>query len=261
MSAIEGKITLITGSAQGIGKATAKEFARQGARLFLCDLNPETLAAAKAELEAMGAEVAALRYDARDPQDVETVFNAVIETYGDIDILVNNTGIPGPTASILETTLEDWNAVMEINLRGTFLFSKLAAPYMIKKQFGKIINLSSMTGKRSLLHRTPYCTSKTGVIGFTRCLAEELGVSNINVNAVCPGVVAGDRLDMLFTRAMERTGQSRETIMAGLMASSMIKRPTPPEKIAKLIVFLADDDLSNDITAQDFNINCGIYSD
>lgn len=259
--AINGKVALITGAADGIGRATATEFAAQGARLFLCDINEEGLASALRELRDLGGEAEGIQYDARKTKDIEKVFDALLAQYGDIDILVNNTGIPGPTAPITDISLEDWDSVMEINLRSGFYFCKLAAPYMMKKREGKIVNLSSMTGKRSLFNRIPYCTSKIGIIGLTRSLAEELGAYNINVNAVCPGVVEGARGRLLVERAMQATGKTYEEVWTDALSTSFLKRPVQPEDIAKLIAFLSDDALSRQITAQDYNINCGIYSD
>lgn len=257
---IKNKIALITGSADGIGKQTALYFAEQGARLFICDINPETLVKTKSEIEALGAEVEAIQYDARNLDDVQKVAGALIDHYGDIDILVNNTGIPGPTKSILELSSEEWDEVMEVNVRSTYYFIKLLAPYMIAKKSGKIVNFSSMTGKRSLNLRAPYCASKIAIIGLTRCVAEELGAYNINVNAVCPGSVSGGRGDMLVAREMARTGKTAEEVLAPILAQSFIKRQVTGRDIAKLVAFLSDDELSSAITGQDININCGLIT-
>lgn len=257
--ALKGKIALITASARGIGKGTAIVFARQGARLFLCDISEEHLVATKAEIEKdYGVEVGAVVYDARKPEDIEKVSKAVIEKYGDIDILVNNAGIAGPSKPVTELTVEDWDETLEINLRSPMLFVKHLAPYMIKKNSGKIVNVSSITGKRTLLYRAPYCASKIGMIGLTRELAEELGVYRINVNAVCPGTVNTDRMKLLHSFQHARTGISWEEYAQKAAQAGFIKEIVESEDVGNLISFLCDDELSFKITGQDFNINCGV---
>jgi len=257
---IKGKVALITGGGDGIGKTVALHFAQLGAKLFVCDINPDSLEKVKVEIEARGAECGTAVYDARKPADCKNAFDALISKYGDIDILINNTGIPGPTKSVTEVTLEEWDEQMEVNLRSTFYFIQLAAPYMMAKRSGKIVNMSSITGKRTLYWRAPYCTSKIGIIGLTRCVAEELGEYNINVNAVCPGLVESPRRELLISREMARTGQTYDEVAAKQLTASFIKRPVQTIDIAKLIAFLCDDELSSAITAQDYNVNCGSTS-
>lgn len=257
--ALKGKIALITASARGIGKGTAEIFARQGARLFLCDISEEHLLQTKAELEkAFGQSVGAVVYDARKPEDIEKVAKAVIDEYGDIDILINNCGIAGPAKPVTELTVEDWDETLEINLRSPMLFVKHLAPYMMRKCFGKIVNVSSITGKRTLLYRAPYCASKIGLIGLTRELAEELGPYRINVNAVCPSAVNTDRMKLLHSYEHARTGVTWEDFMDRNSKAGFIKGIVESEDVGNLILFLCDDALSAKITGQDFNINLGI---
>ena len=257
--ALKDKIVLITASARGIGKGTAIKFARQGARLYLCDISEEHLLKTKAELEnEYGEEVGATVYDARKPEDIEKVSKAVIDKYGDIDILINNAGIAGPGKPVTELTVEDWDETLEINLRSPMLFVKHLAPYMIKKSYGKIINVASITGKRTLLYRAPYCASKIGLIGLTRELAEELGPYKINVNAVCPSAVNTDRMKLLHSYEHARTGISWEDYMRRTSQAGFIKGIVESEDVGDLICFLCDDELSAKITGQDFNINLGI---
>ena len=257
--ALKGKIALITASARGIGKGTAITFARQGARLFLCDISEGHLLQTKAELEDVhGAEVGAVVYDAREPGDIEAVVRAVIDKYGDIDVLVNNAGIAGPAKPVTEISVEEWDETLEINLRSPMLFVKHVAPYMIKKNAGKIVNVSSITGKRTLLYRAPYCASKIGLIGLTRELAEELGPYRINVNAVCPGAVNTDRMRLLHSFQQARTGITWEAYVERASQAGFIKDLVEPEDVGNLICFLCDDELSAKITGQDFNINCGV---
>ena len=254
---VKNKVVLITGSAGGIGKCTALRFAKEGARLVICDVNPETLAETEKEICDLGAEVLAVQYNARDLDSINNVFAKMIERFGTIDVLVNNTGIAGPTKPIVEMSPEEWDETLEVNLRGAFYCIKLAAPYMIEKKEGKIVSLSSMSGKKSLPNRSPYDASKMGIIGLTRCAAEELGVYNINVNAVCPGAVAGPRLDKVFSNLARVQGKTIEEVANRFFEPSFFKRAVPPEDIAEMILFLSDEERCHSITGQDFNVNCG----
>ncbi len=254
---LHGKVVLITGSGSGIGKAVAKRFAEEGARLAICDVNPEFLSATEKELKEQGAEVLAVEYNAQVPADIKKVFGAMIARYGTIDVLVNNTGIAGPTKPIVDMELEEWDQTLEVNLRGAFYCIKLAAPYMIEKGEGKIVSMSSMSGKKSLPNRSPYCASKMGIIGLTRTAAEELGKYNINVNAVCPGAVAGPRLDSVFANLAKSQGTTPEAAANRFFEPSFFKRAVPPEDIAEMVLFLSDGERCRSITGQDFNVNCG----
>lgn len=255
---LKGKIALITAAGSGIAKKTALCFAKSGARLFICDINPETLSQTETELKTLGAEVHSAVYDGGSTDSIRAMFEEHIKQYGDIDVLVNITGIAGPTKPMDEVTLDEWNDSLAVNLTGTFYLTQLAVPYMKAKKSGKIVNMSSQTGKRPLVNRIPYCTTKIGIIGMTRCLAEELGAYNINVNSICPYNVGGARIEMLIQREIERTGKTRDEILAGVTATSFIKRQVKEEDIANTIAFLCDDELSSSITGQDVNINCGL---
>jgi NAD(P)-dependent dehydrogenase (short-subunit alcohol dehydrogenase family) len=254
---VKGKITLITGSAGGIGKCTAELFAKEGARLLICDIDPATLAQTEKELKGLGAEVVSEVYNARKIPDIDRVFKKLADSYGDIDILINNTGIAGPTKPIVEMSAEEWDETLEVNLRGSFYCIKLAAPYMIKKNSGKIVSLSSQSGKKSLPNRSPYDASKMGIIGLTRCAADELGGYKINVNAVCPGAVEGPRLDKVFEGQAKSRGITAEEARSEFTKPAFLKRTVPPQDVAQLILFLCDDERSRSITGQDFNVNCG----
>ena len=251
---LKDKIVLITASARGIGKGTARIFAGHGARLFLCDISGEHLTQTKAELEnEYNVDVGAMVYDARKPDDIKKVVDAVIEKYGDIDVLVNNAGIAGPIKPITEISVEEWDETLEVNLRSPMLFVKAVVPYMIKKQEGKIVNVASITGKRSLLYRAPYCASKIGLIGLTRELAEELGPYRINVNTVCPGAINTDRLRLMYENETGRTGITWEQFQKKVAKSSFMQEIIEPEEVGHMICFLSDDELSGKISGQDFD--------
>ena len=254
---IKGKVALITGSADGIGKGIALLFAKEGARLMLCDINPVTLQQTEKEIKDLGAEVTSMVYDGRSLKDIDSVFDKLFETYGGIDILVNNTGIAGAVKPIVEILPEEWDETLEVNLRGTFYCIKKAAPYMMSKKSGKIICLSSCSGKKSLRNRSPYCASKIAILGLVRCAADELGEYEINVNAICPGLMEGTRMDTVLEGQSKALGISKEEAKAIMVDAGMLKRPIPPDDVAQMALFLADDEKSRSITGQDFNVNCG----
>ena len=254
---IENKVAWITASGDGIGKACALLFARQGARLALCDVNEEALAATKREARALGAEVLAIPYDADQTAEIKKVFDALIERYGRVDILVNNAGIAGPVSPIFEVEVEEWDRTLEVNLRGSFYCIKLAAPYMIKQGGGKIVNMASTSGKSPLLNRSPYCASKMGMIGLTRVAALELGKYGITVNAVCPSNVAGPRLDFVFENLAKAKGVSPQEILKQNLAETPLPHLTSPEDVAEAVLFFSDHEKSRSVTGEDFNVSCG----
>jgi len=255
---IKGKIALVTGSAGGIGRSIALLFAKEGARLMICDINPETLRQTEQEIRAIGADVVSLQYDGRSLADIDRVFDKLDDTYRDIDILINNTGIPGPAKPITDMLPEEWDETMEVNLRGTFYCIKKAAPYMIRKNSGKIVCISSTSGKKSLPNRSPYCVSKIGILGLVRCAADELGPYEINVNAICPGSVEGPRLDFVYEAHSKARDISIEEVKKEFLQACMIKKNVPPDDVAQMALFLSDDERSRSVTGQDFNVNCGL---
>jgi len=258
---IKGKVAWITASGGGIGECTAELFAKEGANLILCDINEEGLNNVAEKCRALGADVLAVQYDAGCTESTDNVFNEAIKYFGTIDILVNNAGIAGPTDPVEEVDSDAWDKTMEVNLRGCFYCTKLVVPVMIKNGGGKIVNISSTTGKKTLLNRSPYAASKMAIIGFTRTAAEELGKHEITINAVCPGSVAGPRLEFVFQNKAKAKGITYEELYEQEMAGRPLKRLIPPEDVAKLVLFLSDVETSNSITGQDININCGTYMD
>lgn len=256
---LKNKIVLITGSADGIGKAIATAFALKGSRLMLCDVNGEILSKTVDELKALGVECYGVQYNASDPADVERVFDSLIEKYGDIDVLVNNVGIAGPTKAVQDITIEEWRSTFNVDVDSTFLMCKFAAPYMIKKESGKIVNMSSISGKHALLNRSPYCAAKMAVIGLTRCLARELGVHNITVNAVCPGGVKNARGDLVYHKQAEARNCTYEEVVAKTLEQYALKHLVPMKDVAEMVTFLSDEELSNSITGVDINVSSGAY--
>ena len=258
MSSFKDQIVWITASGSGIGFAIAKRFAGEGAKLVICDLNKEALVKAKEELEGIGAsEVLTVEYDASKTDDIKKVFDAMMDKFGRVDVLINNAGIAGPTTPIQDIDPDAWDNTLEINLRGPFYCIKLVIPPMTEQGGGKIVNIASQSGKVPLVNRAPYCASKMGVIGLTRTAALELGRSNITVNAVCPGAVAGPRLDFVFEKVAEGKGLPVEMIKEIHYSTSAIPEAVTSEQVADMVLFLADKEKSSGITGVDFNVNNG----
>lgn len=186
---LEGKIALITGASRGIGLAIARRVAAMGARVSLCARNAERLEAAARECKAMGTDVAAVPADLTRAADIAKLVETTERQLGSIEILVNNagTGYFGPVENAGE---EDWDKVIDLNLKAVFLLSRAVAPGMIRRKSGHILNIASLSGKSVFAGGAIYCASKWGLLGLTGCMAEDLRVHGIRVSAICPGSVA-----------------------------------------------------------------------
>ncbi len=183
-----GKTALITGAAGAIGKGVAADLARRGARIFVTDLDPDAVTEAVRELTEDGAVCEGLAANVVEESQVQAVVESAARFFRDsIDILINVAGVVGQ-GKVEELTVEEWDRVMAVNCKGSFLFVKYVVPYMKKNQYGKIVNFSSKSGKTGSALMSHYCAAKGAIISFTQALAYELASSNINVNCVCPGI-------------------------------------------------------------------------
>ncbi|MFQ5724043.1 MAG: SDR family oxidoreductase [Terriglobia bacterium] len=184
----DAPLAIITGASRGIGYAIAAEMARRGHRLALLARNPERLEQAARKLASVAPEARAFPCDVRQSDQVQTTFGEILHWAGRCDLLVNNAGI-GAFAPLDRLAEDDWNATLETNLRGVFLCSKAVAPQMIRQRSGYIINIASLAGKNAFPGGSAYCASKWGLLGLTRCMAEDLRGYGIRVSALCPGTV------------------------------------------------------------------------
>lgn len=228
---------LITAGASGIGKEIASAFLTAGDQVYTCDINGAALEAAANELPDLETGVC----DVGDREQIAAMVKDAVARLGGIDILVNNAGVGGPTASVSELDPDQWEAVLKIDLTGTFLVTQAAIPYLIAAGKGIIINMSSAAGRFGYPNRSPYATAKWGIIGFTKTLSMELGEHDIRVNAIAPGAVDGERIRRVFQGRADATGQSLEEVKRISMANQSIKRLVDPADIAALAVFLASD--------------------
>ncbi len=242
---LDDKVAIVTGAAQGMGFAIASLMAREGARVALCDISGDGLREAAARIEGDGAEVLALPTDVGKEDQVAAMVEAVLDEFGSIHILVNNAGILHSTR-IEAISPEEWDLVMEVNLRATFLCSQAVLATMKRNGFGRIINMSSSAGRSvSTLGGAHYTSAKAGVLGFTRALAKEMAPHGITANAICPGLIDTE---------MVRRNCDTEKLRA-YEQSFPIPRLGTPGEVARLALFLAAD--SPYTTGASIDINGG----
>lgn len=274
MGRLDGRVAVITGCGRGIGRATATLFAREGALLSVCDVTPleDLESGVGSEIESLGGRALCFRTDVSDEGQVISMVSDTIDELGTVDILVNNVGISGPTKELHEITLGEWDRTMAVNLGGTFLCARAVLPEMIRRGRGRIINLSSITGKNPQPYRTPYATSKMGIIGLTRSLAAEVGRHNITVNAICPGFPGNERnvevardLALHMGRPFNADEYRREMeemrqvgVLGGrfLADEGFVGASITVDDVAHAALFLASEEASR-ITGQDINVTGG----
>ena len=243
---LKGKVALVTGAAQGIGKAVALLLARNAADLVISDINLEKAEETAREIQSIGRGAMAIKVDVANLGDVEQMVEAVLERFGHIDILINNAGITRDRL-ILRMTEEDWDAVLNINLKGTFHCTKMVIRHMSKQRNGKIVNIASVVGEMGNAGQANYSASKAGVIGFTKTIAREFAQRGINVNAIAPGYIETPMTEALPEKAKEE-----------LKRIIPMERLGRPEDVAEAVLFLVSE-ASSYITGQVLNVNGGIY--
>lgn len=243
---LTGKVAMVTGGAQGIGKAVALLLARNGADIIAADINLEKAEETVREIQLLGRKALAVKVDVGSFDDVIRVVQTVLEKFSQIDILVNNAGI-NRDKLILRMTEEDWDAVLTINLKGTFNCTKAVVRHMSKQRSGKIVNIASVVGEMGNAGQANYAASKAGVIGFTKTVAREFAQRGINVNAIAPGYIETPMTDVLAEKVKEE-----------LRRMIPMERLGKPEDVAEAVLFLVSE-ASSYITGQVLNVNGGIY--
>lgn len=229
-----GKRVVVTAGAAGIGRAMARTFAAEGARVWICDIDEAALEQFRAENPGMGAVEA----DVSDEAGMSAFFDAALADLGGVDALVNNAGIAGPTCRVEDMDFADWRRTMSVNLDSVFLATRLAVPHL-KKNGGAIVNLSSVAGRLGVPLRLPYVTSKFGIVGLTETLAMELGPYGISVNALLPGAVEGARLDRVIDARAKAFGVGFEAERKKFLSRISMRTTVTPQEIADMALYLA----------------------
>lgn len=242
---LDGKIALVTGGAQGIGRVISEELAAQGAHVILGDVNLEGAEKTAAELKQGGAKASAVRIDVSSAADVQGAFDSIIKDYKPVDIVVNNAGITRD-GLLVRMKEVDWDLVMNINLKGSFLCSQQAAKQMMKQKSGAIVNIASIVGIMGNFGQANYSASKAGLIGFTKTLAREVAPRGIRANAIAPGFI-----DTEMTRVLE------EPVREKLIEQIPLAKLGQPEDVARCVSFLVSEKASY-ITGQVISVNGGM---
>jgi NAD(P)-dependent dehydrogenase (short-subunit alcohol dehydrogenase family) len=258
---LENKVAIVTGGGRGIGKAIPLAFASEGATVVVAARTLSKLEETVEEIKSKGGRAKAIKTDLTDAKQVQQMVAKTLEDYGQIDILVNNSGIGGPTVNVVDLKLEDWNEVLSIDLTGSMLCSKEVLKHMIPRRSGNIINMAAEggrggDGRAGYPMRSPYCCAKMGIIGLSETLAVEVGEYNIRVNCISPAAVKGERFNNVITGRSKATGVPVEEFIRQVTVNYSLRRPAEESEIAAVAVFLASDE-SSCITGQTIVTNCG----
>jgi NAD(P)-dependent dehydrogenase (short-subunit alcohol dehydrogenase family) len=258
---LKDRVALITGGGKGIGKAISKAFVSEGAAVVIAATTLSKLEEAVKEYEAMGGRAMAMQIDITDEKQVIRMVSEAAKAFGRIDILVNNSGIAGPTCSVMDMKLEEWNQVFAVDLTGAMLCAREALKVMVPRKRGVIINIAAEggrtgDGRSGYPNRAPYCCAKMGIIGLTETLAQEVGKYNIRVNAISAAAVRGERFIKVIENRAKAQGLSFDEMMSKAMGSYSLGRPAEEYELANCAVFLASDEASA-VTGQTLVSHCG----
>jgi len=244
---LSGKVALITGSARGIGRSIAERFCNEGATVVINDVGNDAVAVETLEaLKASGGKGSIRMFDVSDAACIDEAVKGILEDHGRIDILVNNAGITRDNL-LMRMSEDEFDAVLRVNLKGTFLLTKAVTRHMIKQRSGRVINISSVVGLMGNAGQANYAAAKAGIIGFTKATAREVASRNVTVNAIAPGFIMTAMTDSLS-----------EGVRKALLAQIPLGRFAEPREVAELALFLASD-ASSYITGQVIGINGGLY--
>jgi len=249
---LTGRTALVTGGGNGLGAAIARALHAQGAAVVLAGRRPGPLEQVCAEL---GERASYQVCDVADPASVAALADALADV--EVDVVVNNAGVAGPVAPLTEISVEEWDEVFDVNVRGVFLVCRAFLPAMVARGRGDVVNVASVSGKRPLVRRTPYAASKMAVIGLTSTLAFEVGPAGVNVNTLSPGPVAGPRMERNFRLEAERTGTTEAAAQEAFVSRSALGRMVTEDEVGAAVVAMlampglcgADVDLSAGMVA------------
>jgi NAD(P)-dependent dehydrogenase (short-subunit alcohol dehydrogenase family) len=250
---LSGRTALVTGGGNGIGRAMCRMLSEAGARVIAVGRQRPKLEQTVAELAVPGRAAMA---DVADPESVAALAGTLADE--EVSILVNNAGVPGPVKPLTEIEPGEWDEVFDVNVRGVYLTCRAFLPGMVERGGGDVVNVASVSGKRPLIRRSPYCASKLAVIGLTTTLATEVGPLGVNVNSLSPGPVAGPRMERNFRLEAERTGRSHEEAEQSFVSRAALGRMVTEDEVARALLAMlampglcaADVDLSAGMVAR-----------
>jgi meso-butanediol dehydrogenase/(S,S)-butanediol dehydrogenase/diacetyl reductase len=242
---LDGRVAVVTGGARGIGRGIVDALAARGAAVVVADLDPDT-----------AGDEECLRVDVTDEGSVRDLVHDVIERHGRLDILVNNAGV-SRSLPFVDIDEAEWDRVFAVNVKGVYLACRAVVPHMMQRRYGKIVNISSLVGKEAIPLFVHYSASKFAVLGLTQGLAKEMAPYDVNVNAVCPGVVRTPLWEPLLDQLSETKGITRDQAFDEFVSGIPLGRPQEPEDIGEMVAFLASDRARN-MTGQGINVTGGM---
>jgi len=251
MKLLDGQRALITGAGSGIGQVMAQHFEKAGARIWICDADTNNLEQSLKENPDWNGTPC----DVSEENQVDQLFKEMSDSFGGLEILVNNAGIAGPTAPVEEIDPDEWRRSIGVNLNGAFYCTRLATPLLKNSPKASIINISSVAGRLGFARRLPYASTKWAMIGFTESLAKELGPSGIRVNALLPGIVEGPRIEGVFQARAKSEGVPYEEVRDRVLNNVSMKRMVSAGDVAEMAVFLCSEAGKN-ISGQSISV-CG----
>lgn len=254
---LAGRTAVVTGGGRGLGRAIALRLAADGLRVAIAGRAPRPLDETAAAIEAAGGEALAVCCDVTDPESVDALRRRVDAWGPRANVLVNNAGIPGPTAPLVDVEPADWDEVMAVNVRGVYLCCRAFLPSMVERGHGDVINLASVSGKRPLALRSSYCASKMAVIGLTATLATEVGSAGVRVNSLSPGPVRGPRMDGVLQRAASATGTSVQEAERAFVSHAALGRMVEEEEVADAVAAMLR---MRGMSAADVDLSAGMVA-
>lgn len=256
MDELRDKVAIVTGGGYGIGKEIGLAYGRAGAKVVIAARSEKPMQEAVEALKKINAMAILVRTDVSKEADCAHMADETLKTFGRIDILVNNAGIAGPTKRMPDMTLAEWQETIDINLTGAWLAARAVLPTMDKQRSGHILNISSGAGRRGYPMRAPYAASKWGMIGLTQTIAGEWGARGIRCNCICPGPIAGDRIERVMHARAEAMKVPYEQIRSQFLSQSALNRMATEEECARVALFLVSD-ASAGLSGQTINVDAG----